>query len=144
MLLAHTSVTKTIFLCPVIFGLAHLHHLYEFRLTHPQVPISAAALRSLLQFSYTSLFGAFATFVFLRTGSLLAIFVVHAFCNAMGLPRFWGRIEPDSDVEEQKGGKSTVVWTVIYYPLLFVGAFLFYRYLGVLTRSSSELVPITI
>ena len=76
MLAAETAVTKTIFLSPVIFGLAHLHHFYEFRVTHPGVPASTGLLRSLLQFTYTSLFGAYATFLHLRTGSLLALFAV--------------------------------------------------------------------
>ncbi|KAI1812862.1 CaaX protease, partial [Poronia punctata] len=105
MVLAQTPVARTIFLSPVIFGLAHFHHLYEFRITHPHVPAITGILRSILQFGYTSLFGAYATFVFLRTGSLLAIFVLHAFCNVMGLPRFWGRVEPssgDDDDEEEE------------------------------------------
>src|SRR5688572_19919963 len=99
MLLARTSVKQTIFLSPVIFGLAHFHHFYEFRLTHPQVPVVQAIARSVLQFSYTTLFGAYATFLFIRTGSLLAICVVHAFCNCMGLPRVWGRVG-DADEED--------------------------------------------
>jgi prenyl protein peptidase len=143
MLVAQTSVTKTIFLSPVIFGLAHLHHLYEFRISHPQVPVSIALLRSLLQFTYTSLFGAYATFLFLRTGSLLAIFVVHAFCNCIGLPRFWGRVEPTSELGEANA-KPSIIWSVIYYVLLFVGAYLWWRNLGPLTQSTNELVPVDI
>src|SRR5689334_16969362 len=88
------SLVQTIFLTPVIFGLAHIHHFYEFRITHPNVPSAAAIARSVLQFSYTTLFGAYATFLFLRTGSLLAATVAHSFCNVMGLPRIWGLVEP--------------------------------------------------
>lgn len=142
MLLAQTSVTKTIFLSPVVFGLAHLHHFYEFRLTHPQVPVAAAALRSLFQLAFTSLFGAYATFVYLRTGSLLAIFMVHAFCNCMGLPRFWGRVEPPAaQAGDGKPGASTL-WTAIYYALLLAGAWLWWRNLGRWTKSPNELIPI--
>lgn len=142
MLLAQTSVTKTIFLSPVVFGLAHLHHFYEFRLTHPQVPVAAAALRSLFQLAFTSLFGAYATFVYLRTGSLLAIFMVHAFCNCMGLPRFWGRVEPPAaQAGDGKPGASTL-WTAIYYALLLAGAWLWWRNLGSWTKSPNELIPI--
>ncbi|KAI1866056.1 hypothetical protein JX265_007085 [Neoarthrinium moseri] len=143
MLLAQTSVTKTIFLSPVIFGLAHLHHFYEFRLSHPQVPVSVSVLRSLVQLTYTSLFGAYATFLFLRTGSLLAIFVVHAFCNCMGFPRFWGRVEPLNENEDSKS-KPSIMWSVIYYVLLFVGAGLWWKNLGPLTQSANELVPVKI
>ncbi|KAH8202213.1 hypothetical protein TruAng_003590 [Truncatella angustata] len=143
MLLAQTSVTKIIFLTPVIFGLAHLHHFYEFRVSHPHVPVSASLLRSLLQLTYTSLFGAYATFLFLRTGSLLAIFVVHAFCNCMGLPRFWGRVEPINENGEPEV-KASIAWSVVYYALLFVGAFLWWKNLGALTESINELVPVKI
>ncbi|KAH8161198.1 hypothetical protein CIB48_g7042 [Xylaria polymorpha] len=51
MLIAQTSVARTIFLSPVIFGLAHFHHFYEFRVTHPHEPVVMGLLRSLLQFS---------------------------------------------------------------------------------------------
>jgi prenyl protein peptidase len=142
MLLAQTSVTKTVFLSPVIFGLAHLHHFYEFRISHPQVPVSVSVLRSLLQLTYTSLFGAYATFLFLRTGSLLAISVVHAFCNCMGFPRFWGRV--DVDYGESKTDPPSIMWSVVYYVLLFVGAFFWWKSLGSLTKSSNELVPVAI
>ncbi|KAI1431606.1 CaaX protease [Xylaria sp. CBS 124048] len=141
MLVAQTSVPRTIFLSPVIFGLAHFHHFYEFRLTHPQEPVSTALIRSLFQLSYTSLFGAYATFLFLRTGSLLAIFVVHAFCNIMGLPRLWGRVEPPSD-PGVTAPKASVLWSVAYYVSLVGGAVGFWRNLGALTASDNALVAI--
>lgn len=40
------------------------------------------------QFAFTTVFGWFATFVFLRTGHLTAAVAVHAFCNLMGFPDF--------------------------------------------------------
>ncbi|KAI1304293.1 CaaX protease [Xylaria venustula] len=157
MLVAQTSVTRTVFLSPVIFGLAHFHHFYEFRITHPNEPVVTGLLRSLVQFSYTSLFGAYATFLFLRTGSLLAIFIVHAFCNIMGLPRLWGRVEPwsemDYDVSDEvrDGGKAgsrrskpSILWTVVYYILLVGGAVGWWKNLGVLTTSTNALVSIEI
>ncbi|KAI1826167.1 CaaX protease [Xylaria intraflava] len=154
MLVARTSVTRTIFLSPVIFGLAHVHHFYEFRLTHPHEPIANAMMRSLFQLTYTSLFGAYATFLFLRTGSLLAIFAVHAFCNIMGLPRVWGRVEPLSDLngDAHHDGdgrkvdvmvpKASILWSVVYYLLLVGGAVGFWRNLGPLTASDNALVAI--
>ncbi|KAK5631886.1 hypothetical protein RRF57_007600 [Xylaria bambusicola] len=157
MLLAQTSVARTIFLSPVIFGLAHFHHFYEFRVTHPHEPVVTGLLRSLLQLSYTSLFGAYATFLFLRTGSLLAIFIVHAFCNIMGLPRLWGRVEPWHDMddaesnEDRDGGRASakrvrpsVLWSVVYYILLVAGAVEWWRNLGVLTASTNALVDMKI
>ncbi|KAI0431518.1 CaaX protease [Xylaria sp. FL1042] len=156
MLIAQTSVARTIFLSPVIFGLAHFHHFYEFRVTHPHEPVVTGLLRSLLQFTYTSLFGAYATFLFLRTGSLLAIFVVHAFCNTMGLPRLWGRVEPSSNMDdaenEDRNGrkassrrfKATILWSVVYYILLVGGAVGWWKNLGPLTTSANALVSMKI
>lgn len=144
MLIARTSVTRTIFLSPLIFGLAHVHHFYEFRITNPRVPVAAAVLRSAFQLAYTTLFGAYATFLFLRTGSLLAICLVHAFCNCMGLPRVWGRVQRVSGSTEEPAPeqKGSVLWTAAYYVLLVTGAALWNRNLWVLTESSNALVAV--
>ena len=140
LLLAGSSLNVIIFLSPLIFGLAHLHHFYEFRVTHPHVPLSAAIARSVLQLSYTSLFGAYATFLFLRTGSLLAVIAVHTFCNSMGLPRVWGRLEPHwlhADVAPRPS--NPIRWTVIYYALLVGGAMAWWQNLYTLTQSAGAL-----
>jgi prenyl protein peptidase len=152
MLLAQAPIKETIFLSPVIFGLAHVHHFYEFRLTHPQVPVSAALLRSVLQFGYTTLFGAYATFLFVRTGSLLAVCAVHAFCNCMGLPQVWGRVEPESSWPGGNGApgdakgrrRHTILWSVAYYVLLVAGAVMWWRNLWILSESENALVPMSV
>ncbi|PSR83292.1 CaaX protease [Coniella lustricola] len=158
MLLARTPLNQTIFLSPLVFGLAHVHHLYEFRVTHRGVPMLAAVLRSAFQLSYTTLFGAYATFLYLRTGSLVAVFAVHALCNCMGLPRVWGAVvgrtrRMRTRVVRQGGGNDETVeevievetevgkvWTIAYYVLLVVGAGLWYRGLWSLTESGNALV----
>ena len=92
--------TRIVFVTPLIFGLAHLHHLVEFitsrtpdgRRWPPLGIIINGVLRSTFQFAYTSLFGFFAAFVFLRTGNLLVCIIAHSFCNRMGVPRLWGRV----------------------------------------------------
>ncbi|PQE30783.1 prenyl ase Rce1 protein [Rutstroemia sp. NJR-2017a WRK4] len=158
LLLAKTSNTTIIFLTPVIFGLAHVHHFYEYRITHPHGPMLGAILRSLVQFSYTTLFGGYATFLYLRTGSLLAVILVHAFCNWMGLPRFWGRVTrgdsaetvigpdvgPNKRSEDAKSqvanGELGIAWSVAYYALLFVGAYSWWKYLWTLSASELALV----
>ncbi|KAK8200134.1 uncharacterized protein BKA78DRAFT_303417 [Phyllosticta capitalensis] len=94
---AHVSPSKIVFVTPLYFGIAHVHHFYEFRLTHPHTGPLAALFRSLFQFTYTSLFGFFAAFIFMRTGSLPAAIAAHSFCNWMGLPRLWGRVGPPTD-----------------------------------------------
>ena len=142
------------FLTPLYFGIAHLHHLYEFRITHSEVPFFIAVLRSLFQFTYTSLFGFFGAFVFIRTGNVYTCMLAHTFCNWMGLPRFYGRVgveagipigPPDVDKkdDEQRNvpayqGKG-VGWTVAYYLVLVAGALGFYHQLFPLTESSHAL-----
>ncbi|KAF1990595.1 CaaX prenyl proteinase Rce1 [Aulographum hederae CBS 113979] len=89
---SYPHLTTLIFITPLYFGIAHLHHLHEFRISHPNVHLAMALLRSVVQFTYTTLFGWFAAFVFLRTGSVWAAMAAHGFCNWLGLPRFWGRV----------------------------------------------------
>lgn len=141
LLCARMSLTQTIFLSPLIFGLAHVHHFYEFRLAHPRVPLVAAVARSVLQLAYTSLFGGYATFLFLRSGSLLAIVLVHAFCNSMGLPRFWGSVNPYWHARGPYNHADGRKWTIVYYVLLFAGAVSWWKCLLPLTDSSATLTP---
>ncbi|KAF2182774.1 CaaX prenyl protein-like proteinase Rce1 [Zopfia rhizophila CBS 207.26] len=161
--LAQVSGKKIIFLTPLYFGIAHIHHLYEFRLTHPHTPMLLAILRSLFQFTYTSLFGFFAAFVFLRTGNVFSLILAHSFCNLMGLPRFWGRVgveagvpigPPGVDKKEDEVVHSRIsgisyrskgiAWTVAYYLILVAGAVGFYWQLFPLTESSHALPVVLI
>jgi prenyl protein peptidase len=77
-----TSVTSLI--APLFFGTAHLHHallkLYE------RQRLSIVLTQTAFQFAYTWLFGSYATYAFLRTGSIVAVSLSHSFCNGMGLP----------------------------------------------------------
>lgn len=139
LLIAGVSLARTVLLSPVVFGLAHIHHFYEFRITNPQVPLPMAIARTVLQFSYTSLFGIYATFLFIRTGSLLAVILVHSFCNSMGLPRVWGRVEPWWMTPEEASGKIGTRLTVVYYVLLFAGAAAWYQALVPLTDNQVAL-----
>lgn len=139
MVLARTPLGRTIFLSPLVFGLAHVHHFYEFRLAHRGVPAAAALLRSALQLGYTTLFGAYATFVYLRTGSLLAVLAAHVLCNCMGLPRVWGRVEGRSP-DGRWGVPLAGGWSLAYYLLLVAGAAGWWRGLWGLTESGNALV----
>lgn len=104
-LLAKVAPARIVFTTPLIFGLAHVHHLVEFvqsrlamgRSSSVSRVVLLGVVRSLFQFAYTSLFGFFAAFVFLRTGNLFAAIAAHSFCNVMGFPRLWGRLGQNSD-----------------------------------------------
>lgn len=80
------STSRTVLLAPLYFGVAHLHHGY--RMVHQDgVPLRRAILIVFVQFAYTSLFGAYATFVFCRTHNFYAIALQHSICNYMGFPQ---------------------------------------------------------
>ncbi|KAK0939857.1 CAAX prenyl protease [Friedmanniomyces endolithicus] len=188
-LLAKVRPTRIVFITPLIFGLAHVHHLIEFLQSRtppgkrsPPLPVWINGLiRTLFQFTYTSLFGFFAAFVFLRTGNVYAVTLAHSFCNWMGVPRVWGRVgqfaadyegitpdvaqgKRDEDAgasakvvgdslaqgERQEDSKAAYVrqagpqnlgvgWTVMYYALMLMGSYGFYRMLWPLTESSNSL-----
>ncbi|KAL6705415.1 CAAX prenyl protease [Coniothyrium glycines] len=157
-IIAHFSPTQIVFLTPLYFGIAHVHHLYEFRITHPEIPLAVAVLRSLFQFTYTSLFGFFAAFVFIRTGNVFICMLAHTFCNWMGLPRLYGRVGTDAPLPtgspgtDQRDDKQTNMttsqlshsaWTAAYYIILVAGAVGFYYQLFNLTKSNHAL-PIDI
>lgn len=76
--------TVAILITPLFFGIAHCHHLNEH--LRQGMPKSLAIQTCLVQFTYTSIFGIYSAYLFLRTGHFVAPFIAHAFCNHMGLP----------------------------------------------------------
>uniref|UniRef100_A0A8D8N554 CAAX prenyl protease 2 n=1 Tax=Culex pipiens TaxID=7175 RepID=A0A8D8N554_CULPI len=69
---------------PLLFGLAHLHHIKE-RL-RDGTPLRVVLTVSFFQFFYTTIFGIYSAYLFVRSGHFAAPFVAHAFCNHMGFP----------------------------------------------------------
>ncbi|OQS07509.1 peptidase family U48, partial [Thraustotheca clavata] len=69
------SAGTVIFVSPLAFGVAHMHHFIEHIREGRQY--SQALLIVVFQFCYTSVFGIYAMFIFLRTGQFNAIFAVH-------------------------------------------------------------------
>ncbi|KAL8694530.1 MAG: hypothetical protein Q9218_000861 [Villophora microphyllina] len=149
------SPTRIILSTPLYFGIAHVHHFYEFVLTHPHTPLAPSIIRSLIQFSYTTIFGWYATFLFVRTGNVIGVILVHAFCNWAGLPRVWGRVEPrvaiggpitrgkeDNESEESRERKGSWTWSIAYYMLLVAGAVGFQQSLWAFTHSSRALAKV--
>lgn len=85
LLCAGYSQLKVMLLCPLFFGLAHLNHYWE-TVSHEKRDHGVAALITGFRFAYTTIFGWYAAFLYLRTGHLLVPLVAHIFCNVMGLP----------------------------------------------------------
>lgn len=80
-----------IFGTPLYFGLAHLHHAREVYILRGKTQEAArfACLQAGVQFAYTTLFGWYANWLWLRTGNVVAPLLSHIFCNIMGLPNPW-------------------------------------------------------
>ncbi len=70
---------------PLFFGLAHLHHIVEGHVVN-RIPLDTLIGQHLFQFSYTYLFGIYANYLFIKTGSFFGPFAGHIFCNYMGFP----------------------------------------------------------
>ncbi|XP_031848742.1 ras converting CAAX endopeptidase Sras isoform X2 [Nomia melanderi] len=80
-----TPITA-IFVCSLIFGVAHMHHIVCR--VQEGMTFKRAFLISCLHCSYTTLFGLYAAFLFVKTGHLAAPVISHSFCNCMELPDF--------------------------------------------------------
>jgi len=77
---------SSIYLCPLFFGFAHIHHAIEGLNTG--LTLKVVVIRTAFQMSYTTVFGAYSAFLFLRTGHLIGPVLCHCFCNLMGFPEF--------------------------------------------------------
>lgn len=72
------------------------------------------------QFSYTTLFGAYSAYLFLRTGHFVAPFLAHAFCNHMGFPDFsevFNMQEPQRTLTMCVCVVGLVSWCLLLEPL---------------------------
>ncbi|KAI5854817.1 hypothetical protein BZA05DRAFT_251012 [Tricharina praecox] len=127
-LIAGVSPSAIVFLTPLVFGIAHFHHAYEYLLNFPG-HYKIAMLSSIPQFMYTTLFGWFAVFVMMRTGSVWAAVVVHTYCNYMGLPSL--------TVDGPRGV------LLAYWVSLVGGAWGFYRLFWTMTESPNAMAVFT-
>ncbi|KAG7569363.1 CAAX prenyl protease 2 [Arabidopsis thaliana x Arabidopsis arenosa] len=76
LLCAGFRIYTAIFLCPVLFSLAHLNHFREMYIRHNRSYLRASLIVG-LQLGYTVIFGAYASFLFIRTGTFLALYKLH-------------------------------------------------------------------
>lgn len=87
---AKYSTRYLVFVSPLYFGIAHLHHAWDnyHRMGRTRQALQNAVFTSLFQFLYTTLFGWYASYLFIRTGSVWPPVLNHSFCNMMGFPTF--------------------------------------------------------
>ena len=121
-LLSYFSPRWAMVVSPLFFGVAHAHHMAE-RMRRGQDLITAALI-SLFQMSYTTVFGIYSAFLFLRTGHLMAPVVAHGFCNFMGFP--------DPSEVLSKPPAERLIFSIMY----LVGVVLFFLLLFPLTEPS--------
>lgn len=81
------SETQLIFTVPLFFGIAHIHHVFE-RVFIQKQNVRLSLIQTIVQLTYTTIFGAMSTFFYLKTAHLPAVIVMHGMCNYFGLPNF--------------------------------------------------------
>jgi membrane protease YdiL (CAAX protease family) len=101
------SYLSLAFLSTFFFGLAHLHHLFE-KLRFGKESVFVAVLSTVIQFTYTSIFGMMAALFFIRTGNVYSSILSHIFCNYFGLPDL-GFLYSSSD-EKGRGNEYSVLY----------------------------------
>lgn len=84
------KVDAVLLLCPIFFSLAHLNHLLEFYF-RKNCSLQKTFMAVGTQLAYTMIFGSYASFLFIRTGHLIAPLVAHIVCNYMGLPAVYAK-----------------------------------------------------
>jgi membrane protease YdiL (CAAX protease family) len=78
------GVLRICWMTPLFFCVAHMHHAVTKLKSGEKWQI--VLLGTVFQMTYTTLFGAYASYCFIKLGSLIDIVLVHSFCNFMGLP----------------------------------------------------------
>jgi len=107
--MANFSNAFMIFVLPLFFGIAHVHHAYEQYSLHKNEEniIIQIVLSIVLQFSYTNVFGWFSTYLLLRTGNILSSIFAHVLCNIFSFP--------DVNSLLVAKGKTKVIYIICYF-----------------------------
>lgn len=87
LLVRGVSPSHCILFSPLVFAVAHVHHMIDL-VRHQGWHPSDAAVACLVQVGYTTVFGWLAAYLMIRTGHFVAVALVHSFCNYMGFPKF--------------------------------------------------------
>ena len=134
-----TGNTSWIVVClnPLCFGMAHLHHLSEN--LRGGMNLSTAVLSTVVQFTYTFIFGFIATLLLMRTGSIYAAILSHGICNAVGLPDV-GFMTPPATGRNARSSLYSCMFAYRYIHLFIhaLGLVLFALLVLPLTQTLSE------
>lgn len=124
LLIHNLGLAKSIFLTPLFFGLAHLHHIIEGVMNN-ESSLKFLLVQHCFQFAYTYIFGVYSSYLFLRTGNFFASFLSHSFCNLMGFPNF-------AELLNEFVGKTKLLLIVVY----ILGFVCFFSFIWHLTDPS--------
>lgn len=115
--MANASRMRMIFLSPLVFGAAHIHHAFETYHRYGRTATAAkrAIISTVIQFTYTSVFGFYCCYLFLRSGSLLPPIAAHMFCNVMGVP------QPHYEISMLPSWKISILAAYLFGIIGFVG-----------------------
>lgn len=115
--MADASRMRMIFLSPLVFGAAHIHHAFETYHRYGRTATAArrAIISTVIQFTYTSVFGFYCCYLFLRSGSLLPPIAAHMFCNVMGVP------QPNYEISLMPSRKLSILAAYLFGIIGFVG-----------------------
>jgi prenyl protein peptidase len=93
MIRAGFSQNAAIYITPIFFGLAHVHHLFlnsndvvKLKIAGKKLIVKKIYLSTIAQAGYTTIFGFITSYLYIHTGTLAAPLLAHVFCNYMGLP----------------------------------------------------------
>ncbi|KAI6123947.1 hypothetical protein EV401DRAFT_2056027 [Pisolithus croceorrhizus] len=82
-----------------------IHHGWEVYNRYGRSPAAfkRAAIGTAFQFAYTTVFGFYCSYLFLRTGSVFPPIAAHVFCNVMGVP------QPGYDIGQRPDRKLAII-----------------------------------
>ncbi|CAG0912967.1 unnamed protein product [Notodromas monacha] len=118
MLSKSTRCLRLVMVSPLFFGVAHVHHVIDS--VGKGIPVKTALLMAVFQFGYTTLFGAYSSFLLMRTGHFVSPLIAHAFCNAMGFPDFtaiWYSDGIEGRIRRMALFGGFLAWLALLYPL---------------------------
>lgn len=117
------SQSACVWYSPLLFGAAHLHHAYgRYRMSVANITTDIVST-TLMQFTYTTVFGWYAAYLYINSHRLIVPVLVHVFCNAMGLPDFHDHL-----IDQGLHQSRTLLKATTIRASYLVGAYLFYLY----------------
>lgn len=131
------SFKKLVFLPPLYFGLAHLHHAHS-KLQSGLYTKKSIIISTLFQFFYTFWFGSLTDYIFLKTGgNLYACIFLHSWCNYNAFPPLSSqaayihqelkKIEEEGETAKRTNKLDALmkIWRYIYIAGLPFGVYIF-------------------